>query len=74
MSNDLPIGDRLLRGLVMALVGAVAGWILVLRVDMKRPSAAESLLLEGAIIGAAVGAVLGFFLSDHQWWGIIRKR
>ena len=28
----------------------------------------------GALIGAAVGAILGFFLSDYHWWGLIRKR
>lgn len=74
MSKDLTIRDRVFRSLVMALVGAAAGWILMLRLDMKRPSASESFLLEGALIGAAVGAILGFFLSDYHWWGLIRRR
>lgn len=58
----------------MAPVGAAAGWILMLGFDMKRPSASESFLLEAALSGATVGAILGFVLSDHHWRGLIRKR
>jgi len=52
----------------MALVGAPAGFVLMLRFDIwKRPYADESYLLEAALIGACVGAVLGFVLTDSQW-------
>jgi hypothetical protein len=66
MSKDLTIRHRLFRSIVVALTGAAAGYVLMLSLDLRRPYGADSFLLEAALIGGAIGAVLGFVLSDYD--------
>jgi ABC-type proline/glycine betaine transport system permease subunit len=74
MNGKLSIGNRLLRSAVFAILGSGAGLVLMLSIDFwKRPYAANSLLLPAAVIGAAVGATLGFFLTDADWLDLFRK-
>jgi hypothetical protein len=75
MSQDLTIRDRVSRSAIVAVVGAMAGLILMLSIDFwKRPYAADSFLLEAALLGAGVGAVMGFFFTDSDWLGVLRRR
>lgn len=59
----------------MAVVGAAAGFVFMLSIDFwKRPYTGDSFLLESALLGGCVGAILGFVLTDSQWLELLRKR
>jgi len=74
MNGKLTLGSRLFRSAVVAILGGGAGLILMLSIDFwKRPYATDSLLLPATLVGAAVGATLGFFLSDADWLEFSRK-
>jgi hypothetical protein len=71
----LTIRDRLFRSAVVALFGAGAGFVLMLQCDVwKRAFAERSYLLEATLLGATIGAVLGFVVTDSQWIDWLRRR
>jgi hypothetical protein len=70
----MTIRDRIFRSAVVAVVGALAGLVLTFSLDLRRPFAADGFLLEAALIGGGVGAILGFIFSDSDWLNLIRKR
>lgn len=71
----MTIRDRLFRAAIVAAVGAGAGFVLMLSIDTwQRASAEKSYLLEATLMGAAVGAVMGFLLADADWLHLLRRR
>ena len=60
--GDLRFRDRLVRGIVGAILGGGAAFLLTLRWDMRgqRPWGAHSFLVPATAIGAAIGAALAF--------------
>ena len=52
--------DRLFRGAVLAVVGAVLGLIVILSIDIRR-YCGPSYILPVALCGAFIGGVAGFF-------------
>lgn len=60
---------------MVAVFGAGAGFVLMLQCDFfKRDFAEQSYLLEATLVGAAIGAILGFVLTDSQWIDWLRRR
>jgi hypothetical protein len=60
---------------VVALFGAGAGVVLMLQCDFwKRAFAERSYLPEATLLGAAIGAVLGFVATDSHWIDWLRRR
>jgi len=58
--GDLRLRDRLWRALFGAVLGGLAGFLLMLRRDMFRSSGPHSLLLPATAVGAVIGAYLAF--------------
>lgn len=59
--GDLNLKDRLVRAIIGAVIGAGAGLLVMLQLDIwKRPFAKSSYLLLASIVGAVVGGILGF--------------
>jgi hypothetical protein len=61
--GDLQLRDRLLRALIGAILGAGAGFLLMLRWDMFGTLGADrrsTLLLPAAGVGGLIGALLAF--------------
>ena len=58
--GKLTLRERLFRAAVSALIGAAAGFVLMLRTDLLRRVYGESYLLPAALVGAALGGILGF--------------
>lgn len=59
----------------MALFGAGAGFVLMLQCDFwKRAFAERSYLPEATLLGAAIGAGLGFVATDSHWIDWLRRR
>jgi tryptophan-rich sensory protein len=74
MHGNVSVGVRIFRTAVVAILGAGAALVLMLSIDFwKRPYAADSLLVPAALIGGAIGGVLGFLLTDSDWLAMIRK-
>jgi hypothetical protein len=65
--GDLRFRDRLFRGVIGAVLGGGAGFLIALRNIMLGRSSHSSLLIPATILGAAIGGFLAFRRKKIGW-------
>ena len=65
--GDLRLRDRLLRGVVGAVLGGGAGFLLMLREVIWRSYSHATVVLGGTVLGATIGGILAFRRKKIGW-------
>jgi hypothetical protein len=65
--GDLRFRDRLLRGVIGAVLGGGAGFLLMLRGVMRRSYSHAIVLLVATVLGATIGGILAFRRKRIGW-------
>jgi drug/metabolite transporter (DMT)-like permease len=65
--GDLRFRDRLLRGVIGAVLGGGAGFLLMLRGVMRGSYSHAIVLLAATLLGATIGGILAFRRKRIGW-------